>query len=601
MDLPARRRTGDLPHLAADELDQQFSARRRVGRGRRSSSYPPLDPGDLDRTRSARDVAGRGDPGRVRSRADRPGPVAPAPGCRGCWSAVRWRRSPSAPPWWSRSSSLARTRCRCSCSRTFLDRAATARVPGLGARATRCCDSAATDRGSGDERSRRRRTMIVLDQLVVGAAPGDAITSPRCCIRAALEQRRPERALRTAHRARAWRWHVRPLAELADRPNRCTPPRLPRQHRARGRSIRAIMAHEPRLVLVYHNFSPPEYYVEFAPEMAGDLIRGRWELGQLVRDGSSSRSRTRSSTPRSSVELGYRIGPGRAHRPPTSTGSNRVHPRSGDARPHQRPGGRSAGAVRRAAAARTSGSTGCWQRSRSCNRSSCPTHGWRSSESTAWRRTRKALRVMPRTVGLREPQFMGRISDEELSALYLRASVVPDPERARGLLRPRDRGDGHRRPGGGGARGLRSRRRWVTQASWSTTRTTPSRRWRGARPGDRRPSLRSVLDRPGRRPRPAAVGHVDAAQVPRAPAIWCTARSEPRDGGGRAGMRREDLFRGAALRGRCGRRRRAIRRVHGDGSGIARGTRSTWSPAVRPATPTGPTSSTRRAPASKRA
>ena len=34
-------------------------------------------------------------------------------------------------------------------------------------------------------------------------------------------------------------------------------------------------------MLVYHNFSPPEAYIEHEPEVAGDLVRGRWELGQI--------------------------------------------------------------------------------------------------------------------------------------------------------------------------------------------------------------------------------------------------------------------------------------------------------------------------------
>ena len=72
---------------------------------------------------------------------------------------------------------------------------------------------------------------------------------------------------------------VRPLSELSRRPNRERPLVF---HASMGSwPVFEAVRRERELILVYHNFSPPEAFVPFSPEVAGDLVRGRWELEQI--------------------------------------------------------------------------------------------------------------------------------------------------------------------------------------------------------------------------------------------------------------------------------------------------------------------------------
>lgn len=256
------------------------------------------------------------------------------------------------------------------------------------------------------------------DQLVVGAAPGDAITKSALLIRAALRQYGPSE-LYAQHIEPGLGTEVHRLDDLASRPNRRRPLVF---HASMGSwpVYHAITSNEHRLVLVYHNFSPPEYYAEVAPEIAGDLIRGRWELEQL-RDRVELAIADSEYNADELEQLGYtdvRVVPPT----PDVDRLDRVTPdpamlariRSwGDGPlvlcvaqqlPHKR--------IERVLAA-----TAVLQQE------FLPSARLAFVGVDRLETYSKALRVMARTVGLSDPQLLGRVSDAELSALYLRASV----------------------------------------------------------------------------------------------------------------------------------------------------------------------------------
>ncbi len=256
------------------------------------------------------------------------------------------------------------------------------------------------------------------DQLVVGAAPGDAITKSAVLIRDALAAHGPSE-IYAQHLEPGLDSHVHPLDELPRRPNRDRPLIF---HASIGSwpVHRAIVANEQRLVLVYHNFSPPEYYADIAPEIAGDLIRGRWELEQL-RDRVELAFADSDYNAGELHELGYRdvhvVAP-----TPDIDRLDRIVPDPAMLRridgwgpgplvlcvaqqlPHKR--------VERVLAA-----VAVLQQEHEPGARLAYVGVDRLSTYS------RSLRAMARAVGLREPQFLGRISDAELSALYLRASV----------------------------------------------------------------------------------------------------------------------------------------------------------------------------------
>jgi glycosyltransferase involved in cell wall biosynthesis len=119
----------------------------------------------------------------------------------------------------------------------------------------------------------------MFDQLVVGAAPGDAITRNAMLIRSVLQQFGPSEVY-AQYREGEMADICRPLEALASRPNRSRPLVF---HASMGswNVHQALIANEPRLILVYHNFSPAEHYVAYDTDVADDLIRGRWELEAL--------------------------------------------------------------------------------------------------------------------------------------------------------------------------------------------------------------------------------------------------------------------------------------------------------------------------------
>jgi glycosyltransferase involved in cell wall biosynthesis len=255
------------------------------------------------------------------------------------------------------------------------------------------------------------------DQLLVGAAPGDAITGNVLLLQRELAKLGPAEIF-SQHYEAGVDGDVRTLDELPSRPNRDRPLIF---HASMGSwPVYEALQHESRLILVYHNFSPPEYYVEFAPDVAGDLVRGRWELEQI----------------RPRVELAIAVSEFNADElrqlgytnvvvvPPTPDVDrlNRIVPSpdmldriSGwgpgplvlcvaQQLPHKR--------VERVLAAVAV-----------LQQEHLPHARLAFVGVDRFPKYSAALRTLARTVGLREPHFVGRISDAELSALYLRAQA----------------------------------------------------------------------------------------------------------------------------------------------------------------------------------
>lgn len=257
----------------------------------------------------------------------------------------------------------------------------------------------------------------MFDQLVVGAAPGDAITSSALKIRDALRAHGPAE-LYAQHIEPGLEREVHRLEAVPRRPNRHRPLVF---HASMGSwPVYRVLRAEPRLVLVYHNFSPPEYYADVAPEVASDLVRGRWELAQLldrvelaIADSSFNADEletlgyrdVRVIAPTPDVERLDRTTPDPAMLARISSwGAGPLVLCVAQQLPHKR--------IERVIAA----AAVLQQEFRPDARLAFV--GVDRVETYS-----RSLRVMSRTVGLREPQLLGRVSDGELAALYLRASV----------------------------------------------------------------------------------------------------------------------------------------------------------------------------------
>jgi glycosyltransferase involved in cell wall biosynthesis len=120
----------------------------------------------------------------------------------------------------------------------------------------------------------------MFDQLVVGAAPGDAITQCALAAKDVLDELKPS-ALYAQFRETSMEGAFRPADELRSRPNRERPLIF---HASIGCEplFDELMELERRVILWYHNIAPAELLVEFSSEVAADLIRGRDELTRLV-------------------------------------------------------------------------------------------------------------------------------------------------------------------------------------------------------------------------------------------------------------------------------------------------------------------------------
>jgi glycosyltransferase involved in cell wall biosynthesis len=258
----------------------------------------------------------------------------------------------------------------------------------------------------------------MFDQLVVGAAPGDAITRNALVIREALSALGPSELY--ANFIEPGVDHiVRPLAELARRPNR---PRPLVFHASIGcwPVFRELQALEPRLALVYHNFSPAEPFARFAPDVADDLIRGRWELARLrdrvelaVADSAYNAAEldelgytdVRVVAPTPDVDRLDRVVPDPAMlRRLTDWGPGPVVLCVAQLLPHKR--------IERVLAAVAV-----------LQQEYLPSARLALVGVERFADYSRALRSFARSVGLADLQPLGRVTDEELAALYLRAGA----------------------------------------------------------------------------------------------------------------------------------------------------------------------------------
>lgn len=254
------------------------------------------------------------------------------------------------------------------------------------------------------------------DQLLVGAAPGDAITRSALLLQAELERMGPA-GVYSLHVEPGVEDRVQPLVGLPTRPNRDRPLVF---HASIGSwpIHRALTDDEDRLILVYHNISPPEYYVDFSSEVADDLIRGRWELERLrdrveiaVADSEYNADELRALgyedvqvvAPTPDVDRLNRVIPDPLMLDEISTwGPGPLVLCVAQQLPHKR--------IERVLAAMAV-----------LQQEFLPTSRLAVVGVDRFPKYATALRAMAKTVGLHQPHFMGRVSDPELSALYLRA------------------------------------------------------------------------------------------------------------------------------------------------------------------------------------
>ena len=255
------------------------------------------------------------------------------------------------------------------------------------------------------------------DQVLVGAAPGDAITANALLLRSRLAALGPSN-LYSEHVEPGLKVPVGRLSDLPIRPNRDRPLIF---HASMGSwpVYRALRA-ESRLILVYHNFSPPEAYVDFAPAVASDLVRGRWELAELrdrvvlaIADSEFNAAELRELgyddvhvvAPTPDVDRLSRIAPDPSMLARISSwGPGPLVLCVAQQLPHKR--------VDRVLAAVASLQQDHLPHARLAFVGVDRFHSYSA-----------ALRTIARTSGLREPQLLGRVTDAELSSLYLRADA----------------------------------------------------------------------------------------------------------------------------------------------------------------------------------
>jgi glycosyltransferase involved in cell wall biosynthesis len=255
----------------------------------------------------------------------------------------------------------------------------------------------------------------MLDQLLVGAAPGDAITRSALLLQDALAARGPA-AVYALHVEPGMEDRVRPLGEMTGRPNRARPVVF---HASIGSwPVHRALDEEPQVVLVYHNISPPEQFVSFSTDVADDLIRGRWELERLrprvvasIADSDYNAEELRALgyvdieviPPTPDVDRLNRIVPDPRMLERIDTwGGGPVVLCVAQLLPHKR--------IERVLAAVAV-----------LQQEHVPDARLGLVGVERFPSYSRALRVMASVAGLREPHFLGRVTDAELSSLYLRA------------------------------------------------------------------------------------------------------------------------------------------------------------------------------------
>ena len=117
------------------------------------------------------------------------------------------------------------------------------------------------------------------DQIVVGSAPGDAITEAALKLAGALAAI-GESDVFAMYPHPELEGRVRPLRELPS----ASDADVTIYHASIGEpELHSLVFHRPgRLILSYHNITPASYFEVLDPQFAALLRRGRWELRQLA-------------------------------------------------------------------------------------------------------------------------------------------------------------------------------------------------------------------------------------------------------------------------------------------------------------------------------
>jgi glycosyltransferase involved in cell wall biosynthesis len=120
--------------------------------------------------------------------------------------------------------------------------------------------------------------MPVLHQIIVGAGPGDAITDQALLIRRWLRDFGFTSDLFAEHIHPALSAEVRPIATY--RPGR-DESWLILHHSIGSPIIEQVARMRPRLILIYHNITPAEFFAPIDPAWAARMALGRQQLALL--------------------------------------------------------------------------------------------------------------------------------------------------------------------------------------------------------------------------------------------------------------------------------------------------------------------------------
>ena len=122
---------------------------------------------------------------------------------------------------------------------------------------------------------------MAIHQVVAGAAPGDAVTDAALSFQTLLQRVGPSRVF-ARHIDQRLEGLVLPLSAYGPGSH---PDDLIVYHLSIGEPevVQFLMGRRERLVIVYHNVAPAEYYAALDPHFAGLLVGGRFEL-ELLRD-----------------------------------------------------------------------------------------------------------------------------------------------------------------------------------------------------------------------------------------------------------------------------------------------------------------------------
>ncbi len=142
-----------------------------------------------------------------------------------------------------------------------------------------------------------------IHQIIVSASPGDAVTDTALAFRKLLQRTGPS-SLFARYIDPRLDQTVWPLTAYEADPQ---PESVLIYHVSIGEPevVRFLLSRHERLILVYHNITPPEYFAEFDPGFAELLSGGRSEL-HVLRDRADTALAVSAYNARELEALGYR-------------------------------------------------------------------------------------------------------------------------------------------------------------------------------------------------------------------------------------------------------------------------------------------------------